>query len=274
MNPYPVTEADLHAYVDGLLSVARRQEIEDYLASRPEEQTRVAIYRAQNQGLRALFNPVLDETVPSRLSAGLAERPRQFARRFSFYAAGLLIAVSIAAVSGVSGWMLHGASAQMSTLARSAYGGSAVATLASTLPRQAAIAHAVYSPDLRRPVEIGADHEEQLVAWLSKRLGSTMRPPKLGALGYALIGGRLLPGEHGPVAQFMYQDDKGQKLTLYVSTDQQNNHESGFRFAQEGAVNVFYWIDGKFGYALSAGIDRKALARVADAVYAQLEKPA
>ncbi|PIV72400.1 MAG: hypothetical protein COW56_09310, partial [Rhodocyclales bacterium CG17_big_fil_post_rev_8_21_14_2_50_68_7] len=42
-------------------------------------------------------------------------------------------------------------------------------------------------------------------------------------------------------------------------------------FAQEGPVNVFYWIDGKFGYALSAGIPRDELARVAADVYGHLE---
>jgi anti-sigma factor RsiW len=33
------------------------------------------------------------------------------------------------------------------------------------------------------------------------------------------------------------------------------------------------WIDGKFGYALSAGINKAELARVATTVYDQLEKP-
>ena len=51
----------------------------------------------------------------------------------------------------------------------------------------------VYSPDVRRPVEVTADQEDQLVKWLSKRLGTPVSPPKLGALGYELIGGRLLP---------------------------------------------------------------------------------
>jgi len=127
---------------------------------------------------------------------------------------------------------------------------------------------------VRRPVEIGAEQEDQLVAWLSKRLGSKIHPPRLGKLGYELIGGRLLPGASGPVAQFMYHDRTGQRLTLYVSNEQANNKDTGFRFASEGPVNVFYWIDGKFGYALSAGIDKGALARVASAVYEQLEKPA
>jgi len=49
------------------------------------------------------------------------------------------------------------------------------------------------------------------------------------------------------------------------------NKDTGFRFAQQGKVNVFYWIDGKFGYALSAGIDRGELTRIAYAVYDQLD---
>jgi anti-sigma factor RsiW len=81
----------------------------------------------------------------------------------------------------------------------------------------------------------------------------------------------LLPGSSGPVAQFMYHDASGQRLTLYVTTENTANQDTGFRFAQEGPVNVFYWIDGKFGYALSAGIDKGELARVATAVYDQLE---
>ena len=103
--------------------------------------------------------------------------------------------------------------------------------------------------DVRRAVEVGADHEDQLVAWLSKRMGATMKPPHLQTLGYALDGGRLLPGDKGPVAQFMYHDNAGVKLTLYVSKEingvgaaapGQKNQETTFRFAREGSVNVFY----------------------------------
>ena len=54
------------------------------------------------------------------------------------------------------------------------------------------------------PVEVGADDEQHLVNWLSKRLGVKVRAPKLDDAGMSLVGGRLLPGENGPVAQFMY----------------------------------------------------------------------
>lgn len=264
MNFMPVTEADLHAYVDGLSPAARRAEIERYLAEHPAEAERIFIYQKQHGDLRALFNQVLDEPVPARL----LQRLRQRAQSVYRLAAGLLIALA----SGTAGWVLHGTQTA-ALLALSSHSTSANPALqASGLARQAAIAHVVYSPDVRRPVEIGADQEDQLIAWLSKRIGAQVRPPKLGKLGYELIGGRLLPGQSGPVAQFMYHDAAGQRLTLYVSTEQAHNKDTGFRFAQEGLVNVFYWIDGKFGYALSAGVSKSELSRIATAVHEQLEK--
>lgn len=268
MSILPVTEAELHAYADGRLPPARRAEVQAYLAARPEEAARVQAYSAQNDALHALFDGVLDEPLPARMAAPRAgPGGARWQWRWQALAAGLAIALA----SGGAGWALRGAAGPEPRLAEfSARDGLAQPALGG-LAHQAAVAHVVYSPDARRPVEIGAGQEDQLVAWLSKRLGSKIRPPHLGQLGYELIGGRLLPGTSGPVAQFMYHDGGGQRLTLYVSTEQAHNKDTGFRFAKEGPVNVFYWIDGKFGYALSAGIDKGELARVATAVYEQLE---
>lgn len=279
MSRLPITEADLHAYADDFLSASRRQEIDDYLASRPEETARVDAWRSQNEALRKLFDPVLDEPVPQRLRVGdiaadgnmnsaVDADQYHWTARFGRYAAALLIAL----LGGAGGWMLHGASQSSATLA-SDHVGIETPLRVDALAHRAAVAHAVYSPDVRRPVEVAADDEDALVKWLSKRIGTPLHPPKLGKLGYELMGGRLLPGQTGPVAQFMYQDAGGQRLTLYVSTDQQQNGDTGFRFAKEGSVNVFYWIDGKFGYALSGGIDRNTLATIANAVYEQLDVP-
>ena len=266
MSKLPVSESDLHAYVDSALPEARRAEVESHLAAQPEAAQRVRDYQAQAQALRVLFNPVLDEPLPEHLRAlssppraAAVERPRRsLLARWSLQriAAGFMIAL----VGGAAGWLAHSQYQSAQGVAR-----------ISPLARQAAVAHVVFSPDVRRPVEVSAENEEQLVAWLSKRMGTPVRPPKLGTLGYELIGGRLLPGNIGPVAQFMYHDASGQRLTLYVSTENVGNQETAFRFAQEGKVNVFYWIDGKFGYALSASIDKGELARVATAVYEQIE---
>jgi anti-sigma factor RsiW len=139
------------------------------------------------------------------------------------------------------------------------------------MARRAAVAHATYSPEVRHPVEVGADQEAHLVAWLSKRLGAPLRAPKLEAVGYSLVGGRLLPGDSGPVAHFMYQCSRGTRITLYVRTEMAGNRETAFRYAREGNVRVFYWVDRKLGYALSSGdINKDELFKVANAVYQQL----
>lgn len=257
MNISPIPDHELHAYVDGALTAARRAEVDAWLAANPEAAERLRAYTEQKQALRQLFDPVLAEPLPATLRV-LTETPRTTLPRWSLQriAAGFAIAI----VSGLLGWVAHGQYRPAETLAR-----------AAPLPHLAAVAHAVFSPDVRRPVEVTAEQEDQLVTWLSKRLGTPVHPPKLGSLGFELIGGRLLPGDSGPVAQFMYQDASGQRLTLYVSTENTTNRDTAFRFAQEGPINVFYWIDGKFGYALSAGIAKAELARVATAVYEQIE---
>ncbi|MEP7298125.1 MAG: anti-sigma factor [Burkholderiales bacterium] len=264
----PITEAELHAFVDGQLTPERHREIDAHLAQRPEEAQRVQTYREQKYALRALFDPVLDEPVPQRVLRAAQPRARWSAQR---WAAGIAIAL----ISGAAGWTLHGAwrPAPSESMA------------AAPFAKRAAIAHAVYTPEQRRPVEVDAAHEEQLVTWLSKRMGAPMKPPHLQALGYELEGGRLLPGGRGPVAQFMYRDTTGQRLTLYVSNEvgelspaasgaRAGNGETAFRFTREGRLNVFYWVEGRFGYAISADADKPVLADVSNEVYRQLAKGA
>lgn len=264
MNAPRITDAELHAHADGLLAPERSAAVESYLAAHPREAERIRAFRAQNRALHALFDPVLDEPLPGPLQQLAARAPRAASgdgahRRWPLRAAA---ALALLLGGAVAGWIGH------ERLADDA----AATAAADTLARRAAIAHTVFSPDMRRPVEVDAAHEEQLVAWLSKRLGAPVHPPRLGSLGFELIGGRLLPGGSGPVAQFMYQDASGQRLTLYVTTEGAPAAGTGFRFAEEGALRVFYWLDGGYGYALSGALDKADLGRIASAVYDQLER--
>lgn len=245
----PIVEEDLHAYVDGLLPETRRGEVESFLAANPKEAERVRAYQKQKEALRALFDPVLDEPIPPQLL-----HPQ---RQWSWLALRYAAIVAWITLGGALGWVLRGADSRKPDEP-------------NVFARQAAIAHAVYSPEVRHPVEVGRDQEEHLVAWLSKRVGAPLKPPHLSQLGFELVGGRLLPGNQGPVAQFMYQDEKGQRLTLYVRMDPGTKGETAFRYTQEGKVGVFYWIDGPFGYALSGETKKEDLLRLANAIYQQL----
>ncbi|HEV7800871.1 MAG TPA: anti-sigma factor, partial [Burkholderiales bacterium] len=177
-----LTESDLHAYLDGELDGARRGEVEALVASHRDDAERLAAYSALNDALRACYDPVLGEPIPERLSQLIARRPWRILR----YAAAL----GWLALGGLAGWQLHGIQGRDDPSAAPAWA------------RRAAVAHVVYAPEVRHPVEVGADQEAHLVAWLSKRLGTELRIPQLNGIGYSLVGGRLLPGEQGPAAQF------------------------------------------------------------------------
>jgi len=251
-----ISEAQLQAWADGRFGVDQRAELEAWFAAHPEEAERAAAYRELNEQLRARFDPVLDEPVPLRLE----RTARRGARLRSAAVAAGWAALGIA-LGAVAGWQLHALQAP-APVARAE---------GPVIARRAALAHATYSPEVRHPVEVGADQEPHLVAWLSKRLGGDVRAPKLDGEGMALVGGRLLPRDPGPVAQFMYQCVRGRRVTLYVRTEGPDHRETAFRFAREGNVRVFYWIDRKFGYALSsADLDRDELLKLANVVYRQL----
>jgi anti-sigma factor RsiW len=253
-----VTEADLQAYADGKLPEERRVAVAAWLAAHPEDAERIESYRQLAAELRSSYQGVLDEPVPERLERSLrAGRVRRIAVVAGWIGVG-------AVLGAIAGWQLHG------TPPTAPAAGDAAAAMA----HRAVVAHATYSPEVRHPVEVGADQEAHLVAWLSKRLGTQLRAPKLEAVGYSLVGGRLLPGEQGPVAHFMYQCNRGTRVTLYVRSDMAPNRSTAFRYAREGSVGVFYWVDSKVGYAVSsADISKEDLLNVANAAYQQLNPP-
>jgi len=238
-------DEDLHAFADGELDAERAAAIENLLSRDSGVARLVSDVRAQKAMLHAAYDGVLNEPVPQRLARRVQPRSSrwQHAAIFASLAAGVAI-----------GWVLRDTRAEQQRV---------------VLPRQAAAAHAVFTPEVRHPVEVKASEEAHLVRWLSKRLGARVRVPHLGALGYELLGGRLLPEAGRPGAQFMYQDSAGRRLTLYVSTDV-TNRDTAFRYSRENGLHVFYWIDRDLGYALSGEIAKEEILRVARAVYEQL----
>lgn len=247
---HEVTDAELHAYVDHRLDPARRAQVETYLEANPEAAERVRAYRAQNDMLRAAFDGVLEEPVPDRLAR---VRPRWNTMHFAAIAATFAIGVSI-------GWFAHIASPER------------VEVVIASLPQQAAVAHVVYTPEVLHPVEVDASQEQHLVKWISKRLGADIHAPSLVDTGFQLEGGRLLPGNDGPAAQFMYRNDSGERLTLYLRGAKSETADTAFRYALENNVSVFYWVDRDLAYALSGEIDRSRLLTVAEAVYHKLNQ--
>jgi anti-sigma factor RsiW len=214
----------LSAWVDNELSDAERAVVVEQLASDPQDSARVADYRAQNAALKALFATPQDNVrcifLPRR-----APLWRRAGVAGGWLAAGLLCGLA-------SGWL-----------------GPYFSDDQPAIAKRADIAYAVYAPEQRHPVEVAAAEEEHLINWLSKRLDRPLTAPSLQEYGYTLVGGRLLPGETGPAAQFMYQNGKGERLTLYVTAAAKDT--TAFRLLNDGKRSTFYWVNQGMGYALS-----------------------
>lgn len=248
-----VEETRLHAYVDGALSPAEHAAVEAAMATDPELKAQAEAYRIQNQALHAAFDPIMVEPRPPAIEAALRRR------RLGWMAmtARAVAVVALVTAGGGVGWLLRGMQAP-----------TAQASFADTFVRYAASAHMVYLPEVRHPVEVAANEEAHLVAWLSKRLGQPLKAPALTALGFNLVGGRLLPSGPAPAAQFMYENEAGQRLTMYVrSSDPAAGGETAFRYIRHNGVSMFYWMDQNLAYAVIGEVEKKRLLEIARAAY-------
>lgn len=252
------TTEDLDRFVDAQLDSARRVAVAEHLAGHREDAEYVETQQRLNALLRARFDRVLDEPIPSALlrAATRTESPRQRVAWGKLGLAGALAA--LVALVGLGGWWLGQHSA-----------GSPPAW--TEFVRQAAYAHQIYAADRRHPVEFTAAQEHELLDWLSVRLGAPVRAPRLEQMGFRLLGGRLLPASDGPAAQLMYEDGSGRRMTLYLRADLPNQREVEFQFARGRTPPVLFWLDGPHAYALSGDLDRSELLRIAKVVYEQME---
>ena len=248
VGPKP-DEAELQAYVDKQLDNERRVQIDRWLEEHPDEAAAVAHYEAQNQALHDAFEPLLARPAGERFRK--LDRVRQ--NTSGIWQMAAVIALIVGAGGG---WA-----------ANEYFRARPNADLA--LARDAVVAHRVYEVEVRHPVEVRANEEKHLVAWLSKRLDAPVRAPDLTAQGFQLVGGRLLPAASGPAAQFMYENDKGDRLTLYVERNRTGD-ETAFRFVAQDEISAFYWKDGPLAYALIGRADREQLLGLANATYQQI----
>jgi anti-sigma factor RsiW len=246
----PVTEDELHAYVDNELPAERRGDVEAWLAAHPDDAARVQSWRAMAEALHARYDSVADEAVPKRLEIErLVRRPRQW-----IYGAVAATLVAFIAGGG-AGWVARGAAA-----APSAFRNFTVDALD---------AHRLYVVEVRHPVEVAGSDRDHLVAWLSKRCGYEVKAPELGGTGLKLVGGRLLPGPQAPAAFLMYESPSGERYTLYTSRAETETTQ--MRYAASEGDGAMFWADRGVGYVLSGPADKDRLNQVARMVYDKAE---
>ena len=258
MNGRPITEDDLHAFVDQALEPARHGEVADYLAAHPEVAGRVEDYRKQRELLRAAFAPVAEEPVPPELNLARMIEARRFAGVGWMQAAAA--AMLLLFVGGAGGWSLHGA-----------YGPPQAGIAA--LMQEAVDNFEVYAPDRARPIEIRAADQPELVKWFSNRMKRPVAVPDLSAAGYRFMGGRLVATPHGPATLLMYDDDRGTRLVM-LSRPMAVDKSTPMSERQRGQVASIGWSNNGIGYSLVGPLSREVLHPIAKEARKQIDAKA
>jgi anti-sigma factor RsiW len=259
-----VSDEELEAFVDARLDASQRARVAACLDACPKTAEAVTAHRRINAQLCAHFDGVLGEVVPSSLlrTASQAPRapdahprahPRAHRSRVLGIAAGI---AAIGLLGGVAGWWWRDA--------------TVLAQSTREFVREAAFAHQIYAADPEHPVEFSVARRDELLAWLSRHLGTRLKAPRLAEVGFHLLGGRLLPASDGPAGQLMYESAAGERITLYLRADLTNRRELEFQFASDRDLPVLFWLDGPRGYALAGDLERGRMLRLAKVVYDQL----
>ncbi|WP_299003235.1 anti-sigma factor [uncultured Caulobacter sp.] len=252
--PRPISEDDLHAYVDEALSSTRRQEVEAYLAAHPDEAKRIGSYVADRAVLRDALAGIAEEPIPPELGLRAlieARRIRQAHWRPAIAAAAVLV------VGGLAGWTARGVFAPPPNGV-------------GALSREAADNYRVYASDVHRPVEMDSAQKADLVRWVSNRLRSPVAVPDLSGAGYHFIGGRLVTTPHGPAAMFIYDDANGLRLAVMVRPMEREKNAAMVEREDEDLNGVSWATDG-LGYSLVAPRSPNALYPLADEVRRQVK---
>jgi len=246
----------IQAYIDNELSLSERVEFTKQLKKDSALQQRVDEYAFINDQLK--MQSIDDtEVIPERLIASALNK-----REKGFHlskAAGYFL------LGGIIGYLIT-YSFQATESHRM------VANVAEALIRPAVYAHAVFSPEVKHPVEVAANQKAHLVTWVSKRLDEKITAPELSEFDFQLIGGRVLPSNNGIAAQFMYENSSNKRVTLYIVKLDKKIDDVAFSVTESNNQSVYFWVDNSFGYAVSGKVPKSTVLALGEKIYSQYSK--
>jgi anti-sigma factor RsiW len=269
----PITDDDLHAYVDGKLDAARWADVDAYLCSNPGQRHRVDAWIAQREALRTAFDPIVAEPLPSELvlahiavAGDIKHSTRPMARSALWFkpplraAAGLLIAVGI---GGAAGWIGHGQAGSGPLLARD--------TGTQSLALESKAAFQIFAGRNFNPQKSGdsAGSSTQAnidPAVIGTRIGGRFRLPDLSASGFQRIEVDWVATIHGPAASVLYRDQSGNSLILLVRKMEIASPSVKMVEHRGRDHTSFSWIHNGIGYAVIADAQAKQLHHLANKI--------
>ena len=273
----PVSEAELHGYVDGDMDRGRREAVQAFLATSPGDAARVETWRRQNEAIRAAFAPVETGPLPwsfplapgaegvgatrhaggrqTETSGSHAWRARWFARLIGLsFAGGALLAASAAYLAG---------RVNPPEAAPPSSEGLTPAGMDDTFVTRAMSALRAFEPP---PAAVRLSPN-------SDGLGQDTAAPILPTLqveGLKLAGVRAMPGEQGQMSCLVYARPDEANIALCVEKAADPG-ETVPRVSGNFPSAAIHWRQKGANYALVGALPEAGLRSLADRVHAQVE---
>ncbi len=259
-----VDAAMLAAYCDGQLGDREAARVEQALLERPELRRELTRLAAERRRLIDALCAGEAEEAPDPAISALADRldhrlRLQRARRVGLRAGG---AVAALLAIGAAGWVGHAQITGTPMFARPFVDPDELTATVPGFVADAAGAHAIFADDAVHPVEFRAADEAVMQRWFETHLGGDAVIPALDGLGFDLVGGRLLADADGPMAQVLYENDTGDRVSL-VFGRRDVPGGTDLKLVHVGKSYASYWREGDFAWAVvedSPGADVSAVA--------------
>lgn len=258
-----VSEAELHAFVDGQLSEERSLAVAVWLAEHPRDGLRVDGWRMQTDSIQRAFPPPARERVTLAFRAPESDAPLTMPETpaIESYRAKrrrrqtLALAAAFTAGALAAGAMAVGTHRMSARPALPEPIFAEIATASDEFARRAVEAWRAYAQDAARPVEIDSRDMAALTKWLKERTGLA-RPPVLAEA--RLIGGRVLPAHGDNAAFLLYRLGSGELVALLA----EHGASAPGAYATGGLIARAWSRDG-FDYALAGALPETRLEALA-----------
>ena len=262
-----------------------------HLADDPETAERVQLWSKQNEALRAAYSDIVGEPVPVWLRLGhlpseqngpvgdkipplrrddgkIAQMPPSGAVRRRMDRVKVVAAAAVLVAAGA----LSAVAAHRVLLSFHPVGQE---TKGSTAPDNALVSRGIdafrtFALDPVHPVEIASTQQVQLEHWLFRRLSVPLHAPDLRQEGWSFLGGRLAPGDIGPGAFLVYENDVGDRMGLYIARTGATPRTTAQISSMPGGATLS-WVSGPVGFVLMVGKDEEWLARGTDRLRARIQ---
>ncbi|MBS0581953.1 MAG: anti-sigma factor [Proteobacteria bacterium] len=242
-----VSEADLHAYVDGHLDEDGRARVEAWLNHHPDRAEEIRGWQRDAQRLRAALGTLPDSTSRSNLDPALIRALHRQRVRSQFALAAMLVLTF--AVGGIGGWQVRRWAASTEP-----------APMADALQ-----AYRMFAMERRAQLDVTQHQAGDVQTWLDENFQNAARLPDLDNAGFHPVGGRLLATDNGPAAMVMYEDRQGSAITFYIRPP--SPHAGTLPRGQrlEGQLAATYWSADGYNYALVSRANAREVRAIRDA---------